>query len=228
MNSQQRPSETAKVERSWPTLTTTCAPVGSGASARRRCRERAQHRERLEVDAGEPDAGLPAREDVAVDELAVGDDEQNAPDVPGPSPGRRAPTSTCQSSTASSSGIGSVSCARKRIAFASCRGSSMPVISKVRTPMRLFAMPRRTPRFGSLCFAKSSLSAAARPSMSRNSPPTTTPSGRSIRARPGGAPATRSSWRPARPRSATRRSSARRARPYPGWEPSASCAPSGP
>ena len=58
----------------------------------------------------------------------------------------------------------------------------MPVISKVLTPMRLFAMPRRTPRFGSLCFAKSSLSAEARPSMSRSSPPTTTPSGRSIRA----------------------------------------------
>ena len=56
----------------------------------------------------------------------------------------------------------------------------MPVISKVLTPMRLLAMPRRTPRFGSLCFAKSSLSAAARPSMSRSSPPTTTPSGRSI------------------------------------------------
>ena len=127
--------------------------------------------------------------DVAVDELAVGDDEQDAPDGL-PVSSSTCSESTCQSSTASSSGIGSVSCARKRIAFASWRGSSMPVISKVRTPMRLLAMPSRTPFFGSLCFAKSSFSASARPSMSRSSPPTTTPSGERSRARPAGAAAT--------------------------------------
>ena len=51
----------------------------------------------------------------------------------------------------------------------------MPPISKVRTPMRLLAMPRRTPFFGSLCLAKKSLSASASASGSRNSPPTTIP-----------------------------------------------------
>ena len=35
-------------------------------------------RERLEVDADEPEPGLAAGQDVAVDELAVGDDEQDA------------------------------------------------------------------------------------------------------------------------------------------------------
>ena len=62
--------------------------------------------------------------------------------------------------------------------------------------------------------------------MSRNSPPTTTPSGRSIARDLQELRRRRSSWRPAPPRSATRRSSARRARPCPAWEPSASSAPS--
>ena len=53
----------------------------------------------------------------------------------------------------------------------------MPAISKVRTPMRLLAMPSRMPFFGSLCFANISLSVSASVSMSRSSPPTTTPSG---------------------------------------------------
>src|SRR5581483_2957341 len=45
--------------------------------ALRRC-ERAQHRERLEVDSRQADACLAARGDVLVDELAVRDDEQHA------------------------------------------------------------------------------------------------------------------------------------------------------
>ena len=40
--------------------------------------DRAQERERLEVDADDLEPGLPAGVDVAVDELAVGDDEQDA------------------------------------------------------------------------------------------------------------------------------------------------------
>ena len=74
VNSQMRPSETANVERSWP--------IDDGderrAAAVRRRTERAQERERLEVDPGERDACLPAGADVAVDELAVRDDEQHA------------------------------------------------------------------------------------------------------------------------------------------------------
>ena len=41
--------------------------------------------------------------------------------------------------------------------------------------MRLLEIPRRTPFFGSLCFAKKSLSAIASASGSRSSPPTITP-----------------------------------------------------
>src|SRR6185295_5460583 len=40
--------------------------------------ESAQQRERLEVDAGQPDPGLLAGGHVALDEVAVGDDEQNS------------------------------------------------------------------------------------------------------------------------------------------------------
>src|SRR6266404_6217164 len=46
---------------------------------RRRLGQRAQHGERLEVDAGDGDARFLAGEDVAFDELPVGDDEQYAP-----------------------------------------------------------------------------------------------------------------------------------------------------
>ena len=52
-----------------------------GALAVGGCAERAQQRESLEVDAGERDAGLPAGADVALDQLAVGDDEQDALDA---------------------------------------------------------------------------------------------------------------------------------------------------
>ena len=44
---------------------------------RQRLAERAQQRERLEVDPRQPHAGLLAGGDVAVDQLAVGDDEQD-------------------------------------------------------------------------------------------------------------------------------------------------------
>ena len=56
-----------------------------GAALRGRARgmgrcDRAQQRERLEVDPDDLQAGLAAGEDVAVDELAVGDDEEHAPE----------------------------------------------------------------------------------------------------------------------------------------------------
>ena len=54
--------------------------VGGRRVRRQRVAEGAQQRERLEVDAREPQAGLLAGRDVAVDQLAVGDDEQDAPD----------------------------------------------------------------------------------------------------------------------------------------------------
>src|SRR4051794_35615721 len=88
-----------------------------------------------------------------------------------------------QSTTASSSEIGSASCARKRTALPSCVGSSTPDSSKMRTPTRLFAMPRRTPRRGSFSARKKSFSAVASFSGSRSSPPTTTPCSSGTRAR---------------------------------------------
>jgi hypothetical protein len=48
------------------------------ADSRLRRLKRAQERERLEVDPGEDDARLLASLHVAVDLLAVGDDEQDA------------------------------------------------------------------------------------------------------------------------------------------------------
>ena len=77
MNSQTLPSETAKVERSWPIETTTSAASAGSLVPGRGLAERAQEREGLEVDPGEADPGLLAGRDVAVDQLAVGDDEQN-------------------------------------------------------------------------------------------------------------------------------------------------------
>ena len=76
VNSQVSPFETASVERSEPTDTTTIAafPASAGRSPS------AQQRERLEIDAGQLDAGLLAGRDIAVDEVAVGDDEQYTPD----------------------------------------------------------------------------------------------------------------------------------------------------
>ena len=81
----------------------------------RRRRERAQQRERLEVDPGELDARpcLHAS-DVAVDELAVGDDEQHAPDgLPAPrrrarrAPASRAPPPRAGSAASPARGSGS-------------------------------------------------------------------------------------------------------------------------
>ena len=50
----------------------------------------------------------------------------------------------------------------------------------MRTPMRLLAMPSRTPFFGSLFRAKNAFRASPRASGSRNSPPTMTPCGERI------------------------------------------------
>src|SRR5438445_11227886 len=55
-------------------------------------------------------------------------------------------------------------------------------MSKVRTPMRLLAMPSRTPLRGNLCFAKKTFSASPSASGSRNSPPTTMPGASASRA----------------------------------------------
>ena len=75
VNSQVSPFETASVERSEPTVTTTIAalPASLGPVA-----EGAQERERLEIDADELDAGLLASGHITVDEVPVGDDEQHA------------------------------------------------------------------------------------------------------------------------------------------------------
>jgi hypothetical protein len=51
---------------------------GSGLSPVRGRGERTQKREGLEVDSGEANAGFLARRRVAVDEIAVGDDQQDA------------------------------------------------------------------------------------------------------------------------------------------------------
>src|SRR5581483_278322 len=53
-----------------------------GVTAVVRLLERPKERERLEVDANEADAGLTARADVAVDEVAIGDHEEDALDRP--------------------------------------------------------------------------------------------------------------------------------------------------
>src|SRR4029453_16431675 len=57
----------------------------------------------------------------------------------------------------------------------------MPATSKARTPIRLVATPRRTPRRGSTCLVKNSSSALASAGTERTSPPATTPAGRSPR-----------------------------------------------
>src|SRR3954453_11510292 len=57
----------------------------------------------------------------------------------------------------------------------------MPEISKVRTPIRLLAMPSRTFFFGSLFAAKNAFNASERESGSRSSPATTMPGARSAR-----------------------------------------------
>ena len=80
VNSQMRPSETAKVERSWPTETaTTAAALGAGQRVVRLGNGTEQSK-RLEVDPDDLQTRLLARIDVAIDELAVGDDEENAAD----------------------------------------------------------------------------------------------------------------------------------------------------
>ena len=111
--------------------------------------EGAQEREGLEVDALELQPGTAAGIDVALDELAVREDEQHAdgrlePPWPAPSP------STTWSRIASVTAIGSVSCAWKRIEFSNSFGSSSAGTSSMRTPIRLLAIPSRTPRRGSL------------------------------------------------------------------------------
>ena len=80
MNSQTRPSETANVERSCPTETATSAPRSAPRVESCGARDGAQERERLEVDADDLQAGLAAGVHVAVDELAVGDDEEHSPE----------------------------------------------------------------------------------------------------------------------------------------------------
>ena len=77
MNSQVRPSETAKVVRSWPTVTPTSAACAGVAFVARR-RDRAQQREGLEVDPDELDPRLPAGGDVTVDQVAVREHEEDA------------------------------------------------------------------------------------------------------------------------------------------------------
>ena len=83
---------------------------------------------------------------------------------------------------ASSTGIETASWARKSTAFASWRSSSMPAISKLRTPTWFVASPSRTPRRGSECSVKNSFSAAASAGTSRTSPRTTIPGGSGCRA----------------------------------------------
>jgi hypothetical protein len=71
---------------------------------------------------------------------------------------------------------------RQRTAFATCLGSSIPMSSIVRTPMRLFAMPIRTLRFDRPCRLKKNLSASVSAGMSLTSPPATIPRGIGSRA----------------------------------------------
>ena len=90
--------------------------------------------------------------------------------------------STWKSSSAWSTGIGNASWARKRTALATCFGSSIPMSSIVRTPMRLFAMPIRTLRFDRPCRLKKNLSASVSAATSLTSPPATIPRGIGSRA----------------------------------------------
>ena len=78
MNWQTAPSEIASVVRSCPTVTATTA-AGDSTSPATGARDGAQQREGLEVDADELDVRLAEGSDVAVDRLAVGGDEQDAP-----------------------------------------------------------------------------------------------------------------------------------------------------
>src|SRR4029079_12481307 len=55
----------------------------------------------------------------------------------------------------------------------------MPAISKMRTPIRLLAIPSLTPWRGSLCLRKNARSSSARSSGSRSPAPTTIPLGKS-------------------------------------------------
>ena len=80
VNSQTRPSETANVERSCPTETATSAPRSEPVARVVRRGDGAQQRERLQVDPDDLEPGLAAGVDVAVDELAIGDDEEHAPE----------------------------------------------------------------------------------------------------------------------------------------------------
>ena len=53
--------------------------AGQGLQVGRRLREGAQQRERLQIDADDLEPRLAAGIGVAVDEVAVGDDEQDPP-----------------------------------------------------------------------------------------------------------------------------------------------------
>ena len=139
----------------------------------------AQQSEGLEIDAREHDAGLLAGLDVAVDQLAVRDNEEYAL-------GR--PTFLVDAVTEQLIVEDRLvdrdrqrPRARKRIALSSCFASAMLTMSNVLTPMRLFAMPSRTPRFGSLCLSKKSFSASVSASGSRAAA-TTMPGARASRA----------------------------------------------
>ena len=140
----------------------------------------AQQRERLEVDPDDLEPRLAAGVDVAVDELAVGDDEEHAPErlaVLGHALGehlvvehRLLERDRQHLLRAEANRV------RELLRIA------IPVTSNVRTPIRLLAIPSRTPRFGSLCAAKNAFSATASASGSRSSPLTTIPCSSGTRA----------------------------------------------
>jgi len=106
--------------------------------------ECAQHCERLEIDTGDADARLLAGEDVALDELAVGDDEQNAPNgLPGLLVGGLVQQLPVEHGLLERDRQGflcaKLDCVRELLRVIDA------AISKVRTPMRLLAMPSRMP-----------------------------------------------------------------------------------
>ena len=76
VNSQVRPSETANVVRSWPTVTADERCLRGRCLVARR-RDGAEQRECFEVDSDELDPRLLAGGDVAVDQVAVREDEQD-------------------------------------------------------------------------------------------------------------------------------------------------------
>ena len=81
VNSEVPPPETSSEVDSWPIATTTVAvSVGGAEGEPLRLDECPQQRERLEIDAAEPDSGGATRVDEGLDLVARGDDEQHAAD----------------------------------------------------------------------------------------------------------------------------------------------------